>query len=246
MANGEEKSNDFYAVLGLKKECSESDLRNAYKKLALRWHPDRCSSSGNSKYVEEAKKKFQTIQQAYSVLSDANKRFLYDVGIYDSDDDDENGMGDFLSEMAVMMNQTKSNENGEESFEELQELFEEMFQGDMESYGSSSQTTTSCFTSSSSYASYSESSSSSTNKRGSFEMNYGETNVMDSSGFDGHFQNFCLGGECQQGMGKAKGARGRIPAGRGAAAKGRRHGRKQKVSSGHDISSSDCSGISAA
>lgn len=35
MANGEEKGNDFYAVLGLKKECTNSELRNAYKKLAL-------------------------------------------------------------------------------------------------------------------------------------------------------------------------------------------------------------------
>jgi curved DNA-binding protein CbpA len=38
--------------------------------------------------VEEAKQKFQAIQQAYSVLSDSNKRFLYDVGVYDSDDDE--------------------------------------------------------------------------------------------------------------------------------------------------------------
>uniref|UniRef100_M1AIP6 Chaperone protein dnaJ n=1 Tax=Solanum tuberosum TaxID=4113 RepID=M1AIP6_SOLTU len=83
--------NDYYAVLGLKKECTETELRNAYKKLALKWHPDRCSASGNSKFVDEAKKKFQAIQEAYSVLSDANKRFLYDVGVYDSgDDDDEN------------------------------------------------------------------------------------------------------------------------------------------------------------
>jgi hypothetical protein len=35
MANGEEKSNDFYQVLGLEKKCSASELRNAYKKLAL-------------------------------------------------------------------------------------------------------------------------------------------------------------------------------------------------------------------
>ncbi|XP_028763277.1 chaperone protein DnaJ-like isoform X1 [Neltuma alba] len=112
MANGEEKGNDFYAVMGLDKECTESELRNAYKKLAMKWHPDRCSASGNSKFVEEAKKKFQAIQQAYSVLSDANKRFLYDIGVYDSDDDDI-GMGDFLNEMAAMMSQTKPNENGE-------------------------------------------------------------------------------------------------------------------------------------
>ncbi|KAK0598619.1 hypothetical protein LWI29_036364 [Acer saccharum] len=108
---------------------------------AKRWHPDRCSASGNSKFIEEAKKKFQGIQHAYYVLSDANKRFLYDVGVYDSDDDDdENGMGDFLNEMANMMSQTKTNEkNGEESFEKLQELFEEMFHGDGEALGSSSQ-----------------------------------------------------------------------------------------------------------
>uniref|UniRef100_A0A2P2LBQ6 Chaperone protein dnaJ 6-like isoform X1 n=1 Tax=Rhizophora mucronata TaxID=61149 RepID=A0A2P2LBQ6_RHIMU len=90
MAGGDEKgkSKDFYEVLGLEKECTASELRNAYKRLAMRWHPDRCSSSGNSKFVEESKKKFQAIQQAYSVLSDANKRFMYDVGAYDSDDDD--------------------------------------------------------------------------------------------------------------------------------------------------------------
>ncbi|KAK6148774.1 hypothetical protein DH2020_016299 [Rehmannia glutinosa] len=110
MAAEGDKSNDFYAVLGLKKECTSTDLRNAYKKLALKWHPDRISASGNSKYVEEAKKKFQAIQQAYSVLSDVDKRFLYDVGVYDcNDDDDENGMGEFLNEMAAMMSQTKSN-----------------------------------------------------------------------------------------------------------------------------------------
>lgn len=123
--DGEEE--DLYGVLGLNKECSLAELRSAYKKLALKWHPDRCSWRGNSKSVEEAKKKFQAIQQAYSVLSDTNKRFLYDVGVYDFDDeDDENGMGDFLDEMAAMMNNMKSSEG--ESFEELQVMFEEMFQ----------------------------------------------------------------------------------------------------------------------
>jgi len=196
MANGEEKSNDFYQVLGLEKKCSASELRNAYKKLALRWHPDRCSASGNSSFEEEAKKKFQAIQQAYSVLSDSNKRFLYDVGVYESDDD-ENGMGDFLNEMAVMMSQTKSSGNGEESFEDLQELFEELFKGDIDTFGSSIKTTTcsttsSSLSSSSSFASYCESSSSN-NKRNSSEMNFEKTNLEDTSGFDADFQNFCLG-----------------------------------------------------
>ncbi|GLT68434.1 hypothetical protein SLA2020_406670 [Shorea laevis] len=214
MENGDEKSNDFYAVLGLKKECTASELRNAYKKLVLIWHPDRCSASGNSKFVEEAKKKFQTIQQAYSVLSDSNKRFLYDVGVYDSDDDE--------------------NEDGEESFEDLQELFEELFTGDIESFGSSLQATTCSSSSSSSYTSYCESSSSN-NKRNSSEMHFGKTNLEDSSGFDANFQNFCLGVEHT-----GKGVQG-IPGGTGGS---RRRGRRQKVSSGHDVSTNDYTGIS--
>ncbi|XP_042947003.1 chaperone protein DnaJ-like isoform X2 [Carya illinoinensis] len=194
MENGEEKSDDFYAVLGLKKECTASELRNAYKKLAMRWHPDRCSALGNSKFVEEAKKKFQAIQQAYSVLSDANKRFLYDVGVYDSDDDE--------------------NEKGEESFEELQELFDELFQGDIGSFGSSSQTTT-CSSSSSSYVSYCETSGSS-NKRNSSEMNFGKTNLEDTSasGFGANFQDFCFGAEQRRDARKQRGVRG-VPGGGG-------------------------------
>ncbi|KAK8524741.1 hypothetical protein V6N13_015754 [Hibiscus sabdariffa] len=183
MANGGEKSSDFYAVLGLNKECTPTELRTAYKKLALRWHPDRCSASGNSKFVEEAKKRFQAIQQAYSVLSDANKRFLYDVGAYDSDDD-ENGMGDFLNEMAVMMSQTKSSENAEESFEELQQLFEEMFQVDIDSFGSNGQPTTSC-----SSSPFGESSGS--NKRNSADMS--SMQESSNSSFDAQFHGFCLG-----------------------------------------------------
>ncbi|ESW07401.1 hypothetical protein PHAVU_010G126700 [Phaseolus vulgaris] len=187
MANEGNKSSDFYTILGLKKECTELELKNAYKKLAKKWHPDRCSASGNSELVEQAKKKFQEIGEAYSVLSDANKRLMYDVGVYDSDDD-ENGMGDFLDEMLTMMSQTKSNENGEESFEELQQLFEDMFQADIGLDGSSSLSSANCSTSSA-YMTYSESSSS--NKRNSTEMKFGK--AEDSSVFDTSYQNFCFG-----------------------------------------------------
>ncbi|KAF4368887.1 hypothetical protein F8388_021499 [Cannabis sativa] len=249
MANGEEKSSDFYAVLGLKKECTTLELRNAYKKLAMRWHPDRCSASGNSKFVEEAKKKFQAIQQAYSVLSDENKRFMYDVGVYDSDDD-ESGMGDFLSEMAVMMSQTKPNESGEETFEELQQLFEDMFQGNNDAFGSSNSTSycETSTTSSTSYASYNCESSSSSNKRSSTDMNNGiRTNGNDSSsGFAAHLQSFCVGVDQRRGLREGRVVGGGAVRG-GASDNHRRHGRKQKVSSGHDVSSNDCSsGISAA
>ncbi|KAF9685336.1 hypothetical protein SADUNF_Sadunf03G0044100 [Salix dunnii] len=238
MADGGEekrKNNDFYQVLGLNKECTATELRGAYKKLALKWHPDRCSSSGNSSFVEEAQKKFQAIQQAYSVLSDTNKRFLYDVGVYDSDDD-ENGMGDFLNEMAVMMSQTKPTENMEESFEELRELFDEMFQEDLNSFGIYSQAAPSC---SPSCVSNSESSNSN-NKRVSVDMNLGKTKVDDSSSFNSHFEKFCLGVE--QPFKKVKEAvRGGIQGGAGGR---RRQDKNQKVSSGYDVSSHDY-GISA-
>ncbi|XP_062227530.1 uncharacterized protein LOC133925796 [Phragmites australis] len=121
---------DLYAILGLKKECTDGELRVAYRRLAMIWHPDRCSASGSSARVEEAKERFQEIQGAYSVLSDSNKRFLYDVGVYDSegDEDDLSGMGDFLGEMADMMSQATPTE----SFEDLQRLFVDMFQADLE------------------------------------------------------------------------------------------------------------------
>ncbi|KAJ1407048.1 DnaJ domain containing protein [Sesbania bispinosa] len=234
MANEGGKSNDFYAILGLNKECTKSELRNAYTKLALKWHPDRCSASGNLKFVEEAKKKFQAIQQAYSVLSDSNKRLMYDVGVYDSDDD-ENGMGDFLNEMVTMMSQTGPNENGEESFEELQQLFEEMFQADIGLDGSTSLSAAGCSTSST-YMTYTENSNS--NKRNSTEINFGK--AKDSSNFDANYQNFCFGVKHLLDVEKGKGG---IPEGGGN--NRHRNGRKQKISYDHDVSSNDCHGISA-
>ncbi|XP_031476307.1 chaperone protein dnaJ 20, chloroplastic-like isoform X2 [Nymphaea colorata] len=67
MDAGKETESNLYGVLGLKKDCSATDLRSAYKKLALRRHPDRCSYSGSDKHVEEWKMKFQAVQEAYSV-----------------------------------------------------------------------------------------------------------------------------------------------------------------------------------
>uniref|UniRef100_A0A0R0KFN3 Uncharacterized protein n=2 Tax=Glycine subgen. Soja TaxID=1462606 RepID=A0A0R0KFN3_SOYBN len=67
-------------------------------------------------------------------------------------------MGDFLDEMLTMMSQTKSNENGEESFEELQQLLEDMFQAYIGLDGGPSLASSDSSTSSS-YMTYSESSS---------------------------------------------------------------------------------------
>ncbi|KAG4937926.1 hypothetical protein JHK82_045735 [Glycine max] len=213
MADEGNKSNNFYSILGLKKECTELELKNAYRKLAKKWHPDRCSATGNSELVEEAKKKFQEIREAYSVLSDANKRLMYDVGVYDSDDDE--------------------NENGEESFEELQQLFEDMFEADIGLDGGPSLASSDCSTSSA-YMTYSESSSS--NKHNSSEMNFGK--AENSSVFDAGYQNFCFGVNQLQDIKKKKG--GILGGGRSR----HRNGRKQNMSYGHDVSSNDYPGIS--
>ncbi|XP_044378384.1 chaperone protein DnaJ isoform X1 [Triticum aestivum] len=114
----------LYAVLGVSSDCSDAELRSAYRKLAMKWHPDKCGSGG----VEAAKARFHKIQAAYAVLSDPNKRILYDVvGAYHSDGDDE-GAGDILGDILEAMNHTPPHEDGEgESLEDLHKQFDELF-----------------------------------------------------------------------------------------------------------------------
>ncbi|KAL7720176.1 J domain-containing protein [Entamoeba marina] len=64
---------DFYQILGVNKNVSEAELKKAYKKLALKWHPDR-----NPDNQKEAGEKFKEIAEAYSVLSDPKKKEIYD------------------------------------------------------------------------------------------------------------------------------------------------------------------------
>ncbi|XP_021742641.1 dnaJ homolog subfamily B member 3-like [Chenopodium quinoa] len=114
----------YYSVLGLRKDASASDIRSAYRKLALKWHPDRWAS--NPSVSAEAKRRFQQIQEAYSVLSDQGKRSMYDAGFYDPTEEEDQGFCDFMQEMLSMMD----NVRGEtESLEDLQKMFVEMVGG---------------------------------------------------------------------------------------------------------------------
>ncbi|MDQ6621010.1 MAG: DnaJ domain-containing protein, partial [Pseudomonadota bacterium] len=63
---------DYYAVLGVNRDASEEDIKNSYRKLAMKHHPDR---NPNDKSSEE---KFKEAKEAYEVLSDARKRAAYD------------------------------------------------------------------------------------------------------------------------------------------------------------------------
>ncbi|KAL7598753.1 hypothetical protein Lser_V15G25365 [Lactuca serriola] len=136
----EKKKHRFLSSFGVEEGMHDNRVQEHLQKACTGWHPDRCSAFGNSTYVEEAKKKFRQFEKLILVLSDENKIFMYDVGIHDSDDDTYLGMADFLSEMATMMNQNKPNDNMKSSFEEIKDLFKEMFQSDIESFGLSSET----------------------------------------------------------------------------------------------------------
>ena len=66
-------SKNYYDILNVSKDASEDEIKKSYRKLAVKWHPDK-----NKDGKEEAESKFKEISEAYQVLSDENKRKIYD------------------------------------------------------------------------------------------------------------------------------------------------------------------------
>ena len=68
---------DYYEVLGVSKTASEAEIKSAYKKMAIKYHPDRQTGKSDAE-KKEAEEKFKEATEAYSVLSDKEKRQHYD------------------------------------------------------------------------------------------------------------------------------------------------------------------------
>ena len=62
---------DYYAILGVSRDAGADDVKKAYRKMALKFHPDKNKA-------EDAEERFKEIAEAYEVLSDQDKRATYD------------------------------------------------------------------------------------------------------------------------------------------------------------------------
>lgn len=73
-------ADDYYAVFGLnKKNCTPKQIKSAYRKLALQYHPDKVAADADEAEKQAAEANFIRVSQAYAVLSDAEKRQIYDA-----------------------------------------------------------------------------------------------------------------------------------------------------------------------
>jgi DnaJ family protein C protein 7 len=81
---------DYYKILEVEKTADDNEIKKAYKKLALKWHPDKNGQTEESRIAAESK--FKDINEAYSVLSDPQKKKRFDMG---ADLDDDFGGGGF-------------------------------------------------------------------------------------------------------------------------------------------------------
>jgi len=110
---------DYYAVLNLHPTCTQLEIKQSFKRLALIWHPDKCFNKA------EAQLKFSEINEAYTVLTDSRTKQIYDIhGHKGIEIDQENGnkgvptQGNFFFQKGFQGSQKSA-------FEVLQDIFQE-------------------------------------------------------------------------------------------------------------------------
>ncbi|XP_059440119.1 uncharacterized protein LOC132172607 isoform X1 [Corylus avellana] len=129
----------YYSVLGLSNQATENEIRCAYRKLAMKWHPDRWLK--DPEVAGEAKRRFQEIQEAYSVLSDKGKRTIYDAGLFGLlEDDDDEGFIDFMQEMILMMQSVRTPQEVNSLEDQERLLMDMMGEDEMVKFGFDSNT----------------------------------------------------------------------------------------------------------
>lgn len=99
---------DYYELLGLKKGASDAEIKSAYRKQALKWHPDRNKEKG-------AAERFKEINKAYEVLSNPEKRQMYDQ--YGKDAFERGGFGRQTGQQQGPFSYTYSSYGGQNPFE---------------------------------------------------------------------------------------------------------------------------------
>lgn len=128
---------DYYDVLGVPKTASAQELKSAYRKLALEWHPDRNKSP-------EAEAKFKEINEAYQVLSDAKKKASYDQFGHAAFDPSAGGPGGFGGRQGPFQYSYSTSGGGNPfgnmdfgGFGDPFEIFEQFFGGSANPFGRS-------------------------------------------------------------------------------------------------------------
>jgi len=84
------KKKDYYAIMGLTKPSNDVEIKKAYKKLAVQYHPDKNRHKSEAEQ-SDAEKKFRDLNEAYEVLSDPKKKKMYDSGQMDFEGDESGG-----------------------------------------------------------------------------------------------------------------------------------------------------------
>jgi DnaJ-class molecular chaperone len=115
-------SKDLYGILGLTKEASQEEIKKAYRKLAVKWHPDK-----NLDNKTESENKFKDISEAYEILSNTEKKKIYDQHGYEGlknqgfEQPDFEHMNDIFSQIFGGMGGFFNNKNNQEQ-EEREEI----------------------------------------------------------------------------------------------------------------------------
>ncbi|CCI46703.1 unnamed protein product [Albugo candida] len=118
-----EEQEDFYEILGLTMEATEAQIKKAYRKLSLKYHPDK------QKHENDAEKMFHKIARAYEVLSDPDKRQIYDLEGFEGLKREEQGGGEQRSPFDMFFGGQRSTPRGPDATITLKVTLEELYQG---------------------------------------------------------------------------------------------------------------------